>query len=195
MRQLQTTCEKIAERAKGLPEGGLICAKELLHLGNRAAIDQALHRLTRRGELSRVRRGVYVRPVQTRFGRRAPETSRVVSQLSHLRSEAIVPHGAAAANALGLTTQVPVRVVYLTSGRSGSLTIGGQKIELQHAPRKELEVAGKPGEAIRAMRYLGLEHVERIMAALSEAEKQNVVSRRAILPGAFAERVSAFANG
>ncbi len=47
-------------------------ARELLHLGERAAVDQALSRLVRPGELLRVRRGLFASPVKTRFGNRAP---------------------------------------------------------------------------------------------------------------------------
>ena len=63
-----TIAETILAEAKTLPEGALISAKELLHLGNRAAIDQALSRLGRSMKLMRVGHGLYVRPVQSRFG-------------------------------------------------------------------------------------------------------------------------------
>jgi hypothetical protein len=54
------------------------------------------------------------------------------------RGEIVVGNGAAAANALGLTTQVPVREVFLTSGRSRKLKLGAQTVELQHAPPWQL---------------------------------------------------------
>ena len=56
------------EHGNGLPEGTPVVAKELLHLGSRAAVDQALSRLVRRGTLMRAGRGIYVRPVESRFG-------------------------------------------------------------------------------------------------------------------------------
>ena len=61
----------IMEHARGLPEATPLCAGALLHLGHRAAIDQALSRLARSGELMRICRGVYMRPLRTRFGSRA----------------------------------------------------------------------------------------------------------------------------
>src|SRR5262249_17476331 len=98
------------------PEGVPVAAKELLHLGTRAAVDQTLSRLVRSGSLIRVSRGLYVRPIQGRFGVRPPEPATLVNAIAEQRGESVVPHGAAAANELGLTTQVPVREVYLTSG-------------------------------------------------------------------------------
>lgn len=131
---MEVLATKIMEQAQGLPEGTPIAAKELLHLGNRAAVDQALSRLVRRGSLMRAGRGVYIRPVESRFGTRPPEVSKVVEAIAAQRGESVAPHGAAAANELGLTTQVPVREVYLTSGPSRNLKLGAQVIELRHVP-------------------------------------------------------------
>jgi len=98
--------ELILTHAKGLPEGTPVAAKSLLHLGNRAAVDQALSRLAERGQLIRAGRGVYLRPLPSRFGMRTPSIEQAVEALATQRGEVIVSNGAAAANTLGLTTQV-----------------------------------------------------------------------------------------
>ena len=66
---------RILEHAAFLPEATPICPAALLHLGSRAAIDQALSRLVHSEQLMRVCRGVYMRPIETRFGLRAPAIS------------------------------------------------------------------------------------------------------------------------
>ena len=142
--------EQILAHATGLPEGAPVSAKSLLHLGNREAVDQALSRLSERGQLIRAGRGVYLRPIASRFGTRAPSVEQAVEALAAQRGEIIVPNGAAAANALGLTTQVPVRSVYLTSGRSRTMTLGKQLVELRHAPRWQLALADRPAQAAGA---------------------------------------------
>lgn len=114
---MQHLTEQILAHAERLPEGTPLAAKSLLHLGNRAGVDQDLSRLAGRGQLIRAGRGVYLHPIKSRFGTRAP-SEQAVEALAAQRGEIIVPNGAAAANALGLTTQVTVRSVYLTSGRS-----------------------------------------------------------------------------
>jgi DNA-binding GntR family transcriptional regulator len=145
-----------------------ITAKMWLHLGNRVALDQALSRLARRGKLLRAGRGVYVAPVASRFGNRAPAVQKVVEELSIQQGETIVSSGASAANALGLTTQVPTRTVYLTSGRSRKITLGKQIVHLQHAPAWQLTLAKEPaGEIVRALAWAG---PERINQALKEIE-------------------------
>ena len=121
---MQSVPNQIMNQVAGKPEGTLLCPSALLHLGSRAAIDQALLRLARKGQLIRVCQGVYVQPIETRFGSRPPAAERVIEALANLWGETIVPSGGAAANSLGLTTQVPVRSIYLTSGPNRNLTLG-----------------------------------------------------------------------
>lgn len=159
--------EQILTHTAGLPEGTSVSAKCLLHLGNRSAVDQALSRLTERGQLIRAARGVYLRPIASRFGTRAPSVEQAVEALATQRGETIVSNGVAAANALGLTTQVPVRLVYLTSGCSRKMHLGEQVVELRHAPRWQLALANRPaGEAVRALAWLGLERAETALRTL-----------------------------
>ena len=164
---MQHMTDQILEHAGRRPEGAGIAPKALLHLGSRAAVDQALSRLVRRGKLLRAGRGLYVRPVKSRFGVRGPTVEQLLGAVTIQTGEVVAPNGAAAANALGFTTQVPIRSVYLTSGRSRKLTVGNQTVELRRAPRWQLALAGRPaGEAVRALAWLGPERAEAAMTAL-----------------------------
>jgi hypothetical protein len=188
--------QQILMHAASLPEGASLSAKALLHLGSRAAVDQALSRLARSSELLRVGRGVYVLPVKGRFGARAPEIEKVVKEWATQRGETIVGNGAAAANALGLTTQVPVRQVFLTSGRSRKLKLGSQTVELQHAPPWQLLYPGQAaGEVIRSLAWVGASGSEaalrRLRRKLPASELQAVANARARLPTWLASQVSA----
>lgn len=159
--------QRIMSQAEALPEGALLFPNALLHLGNRAAVDQALSRLARLGKLLRICQGVYVSPVETRFGQRPPSVEKVIASLSELWGETIVPGGGASANALGLSAQVPVRSVYLTSGANRTLHFGGQTVQLQHAPRWQLAAPNRPGGAvIRALAWLGPQEVEENLEAI-----------------------------
>ncbi|MDO8297694.1 MAG: DUF6088 family protein [Caulobacter sp.] len=178
---MQVLAEQIMERARALPEGTPIAAKSLLHLGSRAAVDQALSRLVRRGRLHRVGRGLYVRPIESRFGVRPPAIEKVVRAVGEQRGEVVASSGAAAANALGLTTQTPIRTVYLTSGPNRTLSLGKQTVEFRHAPAWQLLLAGRPaGEAVRALAWLGPEQAGTALALL----------KRRLGPSAFGELVS-----
>lgn len=164
---MQRLTERIMAHAGGLPEGAAVSAKGLLDLGNRAAIDQALSRLAERGRLIRAGRGVYVCPVTDRLGTRPPSVEQAVQAFARLRGEVVVPSGAAAANSLRLTTQVPARLVYLTSGHSRSMSFGKQVAERQHAPKWQLVLENlTAGSAIRALSWLGPENADAALKIL-----------------------------
>ena len=193
---MQTLAKQVLERATGLPEGSPLVAKELLHLGSRAAVDQVLSRLVQRGSLLRAGRGIYVLPVESRFGSRAPSALKMVEGLANQRGETIVPHGAAAANALGLTTQVPMRAVYLTSGRSRRLKLGAQMVEFRHAPSWQLIFPQQAaGDVVRALAWLGPEKagkaIQKLRSKLQPLELEEVASARARMPTWMAQEVSA----
>ena len=198
MSQLTQT---ILSHAQSLPEGGLLSPKEFLHLGSRAAIDQVLSRLAREGKLLRVGRGAYSSPVQGRFGLRPPSTESVMEALETSSGELVVPSGASEANALGLTTQVPTRDVYLTSGPSRKLRFGNREVELKHGNRSQLLLGkSQAGSAIRALIWLGPEQTTPIALAtlkgkLPTQEWEAMRQARARLPSWMARAVSEVANG
>lgn len=197
---MQHLSEQIMAHAEQLPEGAALAAKGLLHLGSRAGVDQALKRLTERGQLIRAGRGIYMRPVKGRFGMRAPSIDQAIEALAAQRGEVIVPSGAAAANALGLTTQVPIRSVYFTSGRSRTLSIGKQEVELRHAPRWQLALANRPsGQAVRALAWLGPEQAEGALKTLKRkipgASFSELVAAAPQFPTWLASTVSRVAHG
>ena len=172
---MERMAESIMNVATTLPEGVPLAAKGLLHLGSRATVDQTLSRLAARGELIRAERGIHLRPVQTRFGPRSPSAEQAIEALAVQRGETIVPSGAAAANALGLTTQVPVKSVYLTSGRSRVLNLGRQAVELRHAPRWQLALGNKTsGQVVRALAWLGPEEALGALHILQSKLKDTV---------------------
>jgi Family of unknown function (DUF6088) len=186
--------ESILLQAQSLPEGGVLSPKEFLHLGSRAAVDQALSRLTKEGKLLRVARGTYVTPVSSRFGTRAPSPEKVVHALAAQSGEVVTPHGASAANTLGLTQQVPIREVYLTSGRTRKLKLGRSEIMVKHAPRWMLALGSGPaGAAVRALAWMGPAHVGESLAALRRtlppSEWQALASARAVLPSWMARAI------
>lgn len=196
---MRPIAKHILEHATGLPEGTPLITKALSHLGKRAAVDRALSRLAQCGALIRIGRGIYVLPVPSRFGTRAPSAVKMVEGLATHRGETIVSHGAAAANALGLTTQVPMRAIYLTSGRSRRLKLGAQSVDFRHAPIWQLifphQVAG---EVVRALAWLGPEKageaIRKLRAKLSIAELKEVLTARARLPAWMAQEISALAT-
>lgn len=187
--------EAILSAAQALPEGGMLSPKEFLHLASRAAIDQGLTRLMRQGKLLRVGRGAYAAPVVGRFGSRPPSTQAVVEAIEAASGEVVVATGATEANVLGLTTQVPTREIFLTSGSSRKLHLGNRNVELKHGSRWQLGLGKRPaGMAIRALSWLGPEQAPAALtilrATLPAEEWAAMRSARATLPSWMARAVS-----
>ena len=197
---MERLSETILRHAQGQPEGTPVLAKGLLHLGSRAAVDQALSRLVGRGALLRAGRGVYVLPVESRFGRRSPSVDKTVDGFAAASGEHVANSGAMAAHLLGLTTQLPAKRVFLTSGPSRTLTLGRQNIELRHAPDWQLVLAGRrAGDAVRALAWLGCGRADAAVGVvrqqLSEDERREIASVSAQMPGWLARSVLAVAYG
>ena len=191
---MNTLPETILLHARSLPEGGVLSPKEFLHLGSRVAVDQAFSRLSKAGKLMRVARGTYVAPVSSRFGSRAPAPGKVVKAMAEQSGETIAPHGASAANALGLTQQVPTREVYVTSGRTRKLKLGRSELLVKHAPRWMLALGNRPaGAAVRALSWIGPAHagssLVELHRTLPATEWQTLTAARAILPSWMAQAI------
>lgn len=191
-----TVAKSIMEFLRSRRRGEPVCAKQLLHLGSRAAVDQALARLVRRGKLVRISRGFYATSAKSRFGPLPPNAGEAVEAIARLKGEQIVPAGAAAANALGLTTQVPLRRTYVTTGRTRTLNVSGETIELRHgAPLAE---NARHEKLLRAIEWLGPEGVEQsraMLLTLKPAERRSLARRAARMPDWMAAAVSEAAYG
>lgn len=144
-----------------LGRGSLFVLSDFLEIGSREAVDVALHRLARKGTIRRLARGVYDFPKEHPvLGPLAPSAEVVARALAGRDRTRLQPAGAYAANALGLSVQVPAKVVFLTDGPARTVKIGPTAIQLRRTAPKNLEAAGRlSGLLIQALRELGQEHV------------------------------------
>ena len=188
--------QRIMERAEALPAATPICAKALLDLGSRAAVDQALSRLVRQERLDRIYPGIYMRTIMTRYGPVSPDVDAAVRNLSEMWGEVIVPSGGAAANFLGLTTQLPIQTVYWTSGPTRRLHFGRLVVKLLRVARWKLVAPDRrSGMAVRALAFFGryqVEHtVTEVASRLTGSDRAEFLALRAVMPSWMAEPVSA----
>lgn len=159
---------RLADRIVGIvlraPKDTPFSATDFLRLGSRAAVDQALSRLVRRGRLHRVGRGLYAMPrVSALTGRTAVASPDAVARtLARKLGMRLLPSGEHAANLLGLTTQVPARLVYLTDGRARTVRIGPHTIVFRHGSPRTMAVTGRVAPLVfQALRHLGRAGVSR----------------------------------
>jgi len=158
----------IWRRIQAKHRGWVFTPKEFTDLGLRAAIDQALSRLQRSGQIRRVAQGIYEFPrVHPRIGVLSPSPEAVAKAVAAKTNSRITVSEAKAANLLGLSTQVPAQNVFLTDGPSRTLKIGNQTVLLKHVASSKLLGAGtEAGIVIQAVRSFGRRRVNEIPVEL-----------------------------
>jgi hypothetical protein len=180
---MQTMRDQIVARIERLGEGKAFSAKDFLDIASRGTIDMALGSLARSGTIRRIRRGLYDMPrVNPRLGGKlSPDIDEAAQAIARRQRWKIVPEGAWAANLLGLSTQVPAKIIYLTDGPNNEVLIGRRSIHFKHArPKAMAGLEGKFALVVQALRHLGKEgigprEIEKLRTALSSAEKRRLV--------------------
>lgn len=181
----------IRKAINSIPRGKAFFAKDFLHLGTRAAVDQMLYRMAKNEEVIRIARGIYVRPKWNKYvnGPVLPEPYEVAEIIARGRGVEIGPTGAEAVHRLGLSTQMPTQPVYATTGRSGEIKVGKNTIKFRHVSPRKMQYAGTPvGTAIAALRYLGKRQVTpqviaSIEKSLSKEDFKTLRQAATALPG------------
>lgn len=180
----------ILRRVRGHGRGHVFSPRDFLDLGARDAVDQALARLARSGQIRRIDRGVYDLPrVHPKAGPLWPSADTVARVLAHRTDSHVKASGPLAANALGLTTQVPAKAVYLTDGPSRTVHVGRLQVVLRHAGRVDMLLPDtKAGLVVVALRHLGRDGVskevlDKISANLDDSDKARLLTVRRKLPG------------
>ncbi len=186
---MDSLSRKIKGRVYRRGKGWVFTPKDFLDLGNRAAVDQVLSRLTKAGVFRRLDRGLYDFPAKhPLLGILSPDPDLVAQALARLTGDSIQVSGARAANLLGLSTQVPAKLEYLTTGPAKTCQIGKQTIRLKRMPRQTpRNCLDGTLLAINALLYLGKTGVtdavvHRLQNILPTKEKKALVSTIGVVP-------------
>lgn len=158
--------------------------------GSRASVDKALQRLVARGILRRLSRGWYDKPrTDELLGNLWPTVESVVKALIGKERSRVQPAGLYAANLLGLSEQVPAKIVLLTDGTGRSVRIGPMQLLLKHTSPRNMGAAGRLGGlVIQALKSLGAqhitsEHLAMLRTRLPAAERARLLDDAALAPG------------
>ena len=153
---------KVLSRIYGHKRGWVFTPGHFRDLGNDLSVRKSLQTLTDRGRIQRLARGLYYYPVEhPRLGTLTPTSEQIAQALAGKDSLRIQPSGAYAANLLGLTDQVPAKVIFLTDGTNRRIKVGKQEIILQQTTPKNMATAGRiTGLVIQALRSFGNDHVD-----------------------------------
>jgi hypothetical protein len=161
-KHIQSIDNKIINRIYGHGKGWVFTPAHFSDLGSRDAVASALRRYCQSGLIRQLARGLYDYPrTDPELGTLTPSPDAVAKALTGRDAVRLQPSGAYAANLLGLSTQIPMKIVYLTDGRSRTVRIGKKQIILKWTTPRNMATAGRTsGLVIQALRHLGRQHVD-----------------------------------
>ena len=178
MEKTHTSIEHLLGRKK---PGDLVFAADFRGKGTDAAIRKTLSRLVSKGTLKRAAQGVYYIPeIDPVLGELHPGAEDIAQKIAEKEKVRIRPTGAYALNKLGLSTQVPMKIVYLTDGVPRTLKVGKATIKFIATTTKRLSTKGQlSGLIILALEELNLKHIDqqeekRILDLLSKENPKHL---------------------
>ena len=181
--------DQILKRIIAIPKGELLLPTDFSELGSSEAVRLSLFRLEKEGVIRRVAQGIYVRPKVSSFiGILIPTAEEIVKAIAKRDRIKTVPTGSYALNALGLSTQVPLNLVFLTDGSPRVINIGKRKIRLKKTTPKNLLAKGQISSlVIQALKEIGNgkvkpEEENKIIGLLKEEDVKDLKHDIALAP-------------
>ena len=179
----------VSDRIQSRGPGWVFTPSAFSDLGSRTATALALLRQKKSGSIRALARGLYDYPKRDpQLGVLAPSADAVADALKGRDAIRLQPSGAYAANLLGLSDQVPMKLVFLTDGGNRVVRIGRQLIELRRTTPRNMATAGRiSGLVIQALRYLGQDRITDLVVSqlgtrLSADDKDQLVRDLAYAP-------------
>jgi len=186
---MQTVANNIINRIYGHGRGWCFTPKNFYDVGSPEAIRINLHRLEKEGVIRRLIRGLYEYPKKhPTIGLLSPSPQKIAKAIALRDAVRIQPSGAFAANMLGLSEQVPAKIIFLTDGPSRRIIIGRQEILFKKTTPRNLAMNGKSSAAlIHALRHIGKrqikqQHIEHIKNTMDSSTKAMLKKDRIYAP-------------
>jgi hypothetical protein len=180
---------KIAELLKSCPKGSVLFVDDFLDYGNPESVKKSLLRLKEKEVLVRLAHGIYFYPkIDKELGILFPSTEDIAKAIARRDKAKIVPTGVQALNKLGLSTQVPMKVVYLTDGAARSIQVGKRIITFKNTSPKNLLAKGEISSlVIQALKTIGQSKMDdeilvKIQTLLQKEKIENLLNDAKLAP-------------
>jgi hypothetical protein len=180
---------KIAEVLKSYPKGSVLFVDDFLDYGNPESVKKALLRLKEKEILVRLAHGIYLYPkIDKEFGVLFPSTEDIAKAIARRDKARIILTGVQALNKLGLSSQVPMKVVYLTDGAARIIKVGKRTITFKKTSPKNLLAKGEiSGLVIQALKTIGQSKVDngiilKIQMLLKKEKSENIINDAKLAP-------------
>jgi len=192
---------QILELIRQGKQGQVLFASDYVYLANAEAVNMAFSRLAKTDQLKRLGKGIYLYPQHDpELGILYPSLEKIAEAIANKEKVRIRPTGAYALNRLGISTQVPMKVTYLTDGNSRTIKVGKGTLAFKHTTPKKLATEGQiTFLAMQALLELGKESVdEKVIKRLTEVLQREgpeiVIKDAKLAPGWVAKILYSIAN-
>ena len=152
---------QIERQLKRLGKNKIIFPSDFNSISNTESVKKALLRLEQKKVLIRLAHGIYLYPkIDKELGILYPPVEIIAKAIAKRDKSRIIPTGIQALNKLGLSTQIPMNVVFLTDGAPRSIKVGKRTIKFKKTTPKNLACKSKVCElVIQALREIGKDNI------------------------------------
>jgi hypothetical protein len=202
---MSAVAERIMKRVRGKGRGWVFTPRHFVDFGARGAVDVALSRLVQAGDIRRIGRGLYDYPRQhAKLGDLSPDVAMLADALAAQTGDRLAPSGATAVNGFGLSTQVPARASFATSGPTRIKKVAGRSLTLRHSRVPVLDKASDTANsAIQGLAHLGKGRIDddviaRFATHIDDRDMKTLLNARAQMPGWLSDvvlKIGAAHNG
>lgn len=187
--------DQIENRIGRAKEGAIFFADDFSDLGSQSAIHTTLHRLEKRKVLSRISHGIYAKPKVSELLNQEilPSVEEVAKAIAKRDRAKLLPSGSYALYVLGMSTQIPLKLVYYTDGKARTIKVGNRTIQFKRTTPKNLALKGEVGRlVVQAIRDIGRGKItpqeeETIINLLKKEDIKNLKHDIALAPQWIAE--------
>lgn len=182
--------DQIETRINKAKEGTIFFADNFGDIGSQSAIHTTLHRLEKRKVISRVSHGIYAKPKVSELLNQEifPTAEDVALAIARRDKAKLLPSGSYAQYALGISTQIPLKLIYYTDGKARTIKVGNRTIQFKRTTPKNLALKGKIGRlVVQALRNIGKDRLtqkeeEKIIKLLKQEDIKNLKHDIALAP-------------
>jgi hypothetical protein len=194
--KMSAVADKIIKRVRGKGRGWAFTPKDFLDLGTRASIDMALTRLVQAGQIRRIGRGLYDYPkLHDKLGALTPDADSIAQAVATQSGDRLSASGAQSANRLGISTQVPAKASYATSGQTRVKKVAGRTIALKRSRAPILDDASPDANAVlQLLAHVGKANIDddlihRLASQLDDRDLKALRKAQPLMPGWMSDAV------
>lgn len=181
---MSNTSERILERINS-EKYGAFTSSDFSDIDNYKMISKTLETLDDKGIIKRARRGIYYIPKYNELLgiEEAPSINEIAKAIARQYNLIIIPSGNYALNMIGLSTQVPIKYIYITNGPYNEYEVGNNTIYFKHSTSREInDLSYKILICIQALKTIGKNNIDenvikKISCFLDDVDKNNLKTK------------------